>query len=77
MAQSEDADLAVRAGQGRAMNGRAWVVEFCQEFVKGKPWVPGNAYAKRVWARKGARNLRLQGFKTRVRQYIRQPEVRP
>lgn len=56
------------------MNGIAWVVEI----KGGKVWHVELAYAQRRHARDRAKTLRTTTrYETRVRKYIRQPEVRP
>jgi hypothetical protein len=60
------------------MNGRAWVVEW-QTTPDGK-WEPRSIETSRKEARHTARIFRAiepKETRTRVRQYIRQPEVRP
>lgn len=56
------------------MNGRAWIVEI--NYGLGE-WLPANGHSHRDAARRKARNMRAEGWRVRVRQYIRQQETRP
>ena len=56
------------------MNGVAWVIEVG---VGRKNWEPANSYPTRDRARRKARNMVAEGWRVRVRKYIRQPEIRP
>ena len=59
------------------MNGRAWSVWVIEIRDRDGQWKPGNGYPTRYDARRIAGNIRDHGWRTRIRQYIRQPEVRP
>jgi len=59
------------------MNGRAWSVWVIEIRDTDKQWKPGNGYPTRYDARRIAKRIRNHGWRTRIRQYIRQPEVRP
>jgi hypothetical protein len=58
------------------MNGRAWVVEV-KDMENGGKWEPLSVKRSRRAARVVAAMFRGMKHPTRVRQYIRQPEVRP
>jgi hypothetical protein len=72
-----DAEVLRKEGAKCEMNGIAWVVETFSWLNPNPTWSPSSVRATRASARQGARNLRVGGVRTRVRKYIRQPEVRP